>query len=407
MVAGTGSSSWGPVLKTLFPRNKRLEIVERLDPFLGVIAKPDDFEGDYVKIPVQTLLTQSVGSTIAYAESNAQDSEFGAFLLTRKKYYSSNQFERELMEASRSDKGAFLKGMQKVIKDGNNILSRELVRQCYGNTAGARGVVSSISTTDIVLSDPMDGIWFKEGMILQLADASTPTTARTGTVTIASVAMSSTSCTIACTANVTAGISAAAATDIIYRYGDISACIDGLRGWIPVTAPGGVSYYGVTRTAEPELIGHRYTSTATNVMDALLDGLSEFGFLGADDIDYGLMNYKRFMELAKEAESTVTRTEVKTKETGFGWKALSISGPKGEVKLLPSWAQDYDHVDFITSDTWKLHTLGGSAPMVIKDPLDGKYIHRVSGYDRYKIEQGWYANMGCESPKDNGLLILG
>lgn len=408
MVAGV--SSFGAILKTLYPRNKYIEVVERMDPFLGIIDKPDDFEGDSIKIPVQTLLTQSIGSTIANAEANAQDSEFSAFALTRKTYYASNQFERELAEASKSDKGAFLKGMLKVIKDGGASMTRELIRQSAGNTAGSLGTVATLATTTITLTDPRAGIWFKKGMKIQFADPSTPTTARAGTPgygVISTVTMTSSACTIVFTADVTGEVTSPAVGDVLYRYGDINKCLDGRRGWIPITAPGGVAFYGVTRTAEEELIGQRMTSTATNLEDAFLDALSEFGWKGAENIDYAICHTQRFMELAKEAGSRVTRDDsVKSKEAGFGYKALELVGPRGSVKVLPSWAQNYSHVDFITADSWKLHTLGGSAPMVIKDPFDGKYIHRVTGYDRYKIEQGWYANMECSSPKDNGVLIL-
>lgn len=410
MVAGTGSASFGPILKTIYPRSKYIEVVEQADPALGLMDKPDDFEGDYIKVPVQHLLTQSVGSTIAYAESNAQDSEFSAFLVTRKKYYASNQFERELAEAAKSDKGSFLRGMQKVIKDGAQILGgRELPRQIYGNTAGSRGVAATIAGADITLSDPRTAIWFKKGMILQLADPATPTTARAGTVTVSSVAMTSTTGTVTCTGNVVAGIGACANGDIVYRNGDINQCIDGFDGWNPVTAPtGGDSHYGIDRSvAVEELAGLRMTSAATNLEDALMDALAEFGWKGADSIDYGFLHTQRFMELAKEAGSRVTRDDsVKSKEAGFGYKALSIVGPNGLVKLLPSWAIAYSTVRFVTMDTWKLHTLGGSAPHVMKDPIDGKYIHRVAGTDRYKIEQGWYANAVCDCPIRNGVVTL-
>jgi len=408
MVAGTGSSSFGPILKTVYPRIKSIEVVEQLDPFLGEMEKPDDFEGDYIKVPVQTLLTQSVGATIALATSNAQDSEFQAFLVTRQKYYTVQQFERELMLASRSDRGAFLRGMQKVQMDGGAILGRELIRQSWRDRTGLRGTAGTIATTNIPLVDPNDGKFFKKGMVLQLADPATPTTARSGTVTVASVTQSATAATIVCTANVTAGIAAAASGDLIYRNGDIDTCVDGAGGWVPRTAPGGVSFFGVTRNAEIELIGQRMTATATNIEDALYDGLAEFGVNGAERINRCYLHTKKFMELAKNLGSTITRDDpgtVKSKETGFGYKSLNMTGPHGDVKILPSWAIRYDEARMHTSDTWKMHTLGGFI-VAIEDPSDGKVIHRVVGYDRYALEMGVLGNVICEKPVENGVIIL-
>lgn len=409
MVAGVGSTSFGPILKTLYPAQKYLEIAERVDPFYGMVAKKTDFEGDYIAIPAQYGLSQSVGASIAIAESNASDSKFKKFLMQRIKYYGSHQFERELMLASKSDKGAFLAGMKKVIGDAAQIMTFEAIRQLYGTYGGYRGRVSSISTTDIVLDDPYDGVWFAPGMILQLSDTNGTTGAvRSGTVTISTVTRTGTTTTITCTGNVTSGIAAAVANDYIYRYGDFGACWHGLGDWNPTTAPtSGDSHLGVDRSvAVDELAGLRVTSTATNLEDAIQDALAEFDWRGATNIDYGLMHVVRFTELAKEAGSRITRDDsVKSKEAGIGYKALSVMGPRGVVRLLPTWAVKYNQIRFITSDSWKICSLG-PCPDLIANPVTGNYIERVASTDRYKVEHAIMGDLGCWSPKDNGVLTI-
>jgi len=123
MVATVGA--WTGVMKTIYPDSKRMEMVERQDPFAGMIQKKNDFEGDFLKVPMQCLLTQSVGSTPANALLNDRSSDFRGMFVTRTPYYGQNQFDRELLLAAKKDKGAFVNGMEKVLKDADASLAGE------------------------------------------------------------------------------------------------------------------------------------------------------------------------------------------------------------------------------------------------------------------------------------------
>jgi hypothetical protein len=405
MVATTAAASFGPILRTIFPAKKMMEIGERVDPLIGVISKKTDFEGSYVQVPVQYVLNQAIGATFATAQAVTGGSKFKEFDITRAKYYGFAFLERELLEASASNKAAFLNGLKTSINATMANVTKELGRQLYGNKGGARGQISSVATTRIVLVDRRDAAHFFPGMVINTST----TDGTSGAIEAGSHVVSAVDRVngyVDAATNWSTGIATIAANQYLFRAGDFGACISGLGGWVPATDPtSGDSFFGVDRsTAVDELSGIRVTSTATTVEDAIQDALSEASWRGARSLDYGFLHTARWHELAKEAGSRVTRDDsVKSKEAGFGYKALSVVGPDGEVKLLPSVYCPYNSAFFIESEHCALHGLG-TMPDLIKDPGDGKYIHRVYNADQYEIRLGFMGNFYTMRP--NGLVRL-
>ena len=405
MVATTGSASFGPVLRTVFPPKKMIEMAEKIDPLIGIATKKTNFEGSYVQLPVQYVLNQAIGATFATAQAVTSGSKFSQFNVTRSKYYGFAFLERELLEASKSNSAAFLNALKASIGFTLANVTKELGRQVYGNLGGARGEISSVATTRITLKDRRDAAYFWPGMVIQSATTDgTSGSANAGSHTVSAV--DRVNGYIDAATNWSTGIAAIAANDYLFRAGDFGACMSGLGGWCPASDPtSGDSHFGVDRSiAVDELSGIRVTSTASTVEDAVQDALAEASWRGARQIDYGFLHTARWHELAKEAGSRVTRDDsVKSKEAGFGYKALSVVGPEGEVKLLPSVYCPYDTAFFVESENLVLHGLG-TMPDIIRDPNDGKYVHRVYNADQYEIRCGFMGNMYTMRP--NGIVRL-
>jgi hypothetical protein len=413
MVATVGA--WTGVMKTIYPDSKRMEMVERQDPFAGMIQKKNDFEGDFLKVPMQCLLTQSVGSTPANALLNDRSSDFRGMFVTRTPYYGQNQFSRELLLAAKKDKGAFVNGMEKVIKDADATLAEEVfAKQIWRTPLGTRGVAADCGTAvinQIILGDQYDGAFFKVGQFLQLLDPATTLLRGAGaTVEIAAVNRTATQTIITTVeANIGAAIAGAADNDLIIRRGDRLACINGFLAWIPLTDPApGDNFFGVDRSVHPiELAGIRYASPGGTMEDIITQGLAHMHALGATHIDTLFMHSVRFAQLSRDMSALVRRDKtVTTRETNFGYAAIEFIGPNGIIKILPSWAIPFGAIACTTIDSWTYHYAGDAPTELIKDPIDNKYIRRVVGFDRFQIETATLGQLVCSSPKDNGVIIL-
>ena len=151
----------------------------------------------YKPIPIITGASQGRSAVFATAQTNQSAAQIEAFLLTRVRDYSIARIDNETMLASKSDKGAFLKGSKVVIDGAIKAITLSIASALFRSGTGSIGKISAISTGVITLVDPQSVTQFEINMVLQAAatDGATPRAAlgyvvavdRTaGTVTVAS-----------------------------------------------------------------------------------------------------------------------------------------------------------------------------------------------------------------------------
>lgn len=408
---GADVTAFEPVLKALFPPSMSLEILER-EPALGLITSRTDFGGKRREVPILYGNNQSHGADFTKAQAVDHNDLYDAFDVTRSKYYGFVTISRELIEASKSDKMAFVNGIKDPVRNMMNAVAAELGRQFYGNYGGAIGVISSISTTDIVLTNVTDSRYFKRGMILELSTddgtAAVPAGVETGHVHVASVNHSTG--TVTCTANVTAGIPTAVATMYIFRYGNYGACLYGMCSWRPATDPTtGDDHFGVDRSvALDELCGILVdmTSSSASMEQKLQDSLAEASWRGAEELNVAFMHNTTWRDTILELGSRVVRDDsTKSKKAGIGYKSFVITGPDGDINVYPSPNVAVDDVWITSSSHWCFDKLG-EAPAPIKDPMDGKMIYRKSDSDDYEVRIGVLGQFECNKPNEIVRVLL-
>jgi hypothetical protein len=410
---GATTTTHDPILKTLFPAKMSLEILEA-EPALGLCKHRTDFGGRQRDVPILYGNNQGHGSDWTKARAVDHNDQYDAFNVTRSSYYGFAFVNRDLIEASKNDKMAFVNALYAPIKNLMNTIGGELGRQFFGDHGGAIGVIAAggISTVYITLTNRTDAFFFKRGMRLELsADDGTPASpagVESGYVTVASV--NRTTGVIACTANVTAGIATAAAGMYIFRYGNYASCLHGMSSWRPATDPTtGDSHFGVDRSvALDELCGILVdmSTSSAGMEQKLLDAMAEADWRGAEELDAGFMHPTIWRETVLELGSRVMRDDsTKSKRAGIGYESFTLTGPNGDVKFYPSRNVKATDVWITSMDHWTFDKLG-EAPAPIKDPMDGKYIHRTGTADSYEIPVGCLGEFECDKPNEIVRVLL-
>lgn len=245
MALGTVTvTSASDALKRLYSPNDVKELIYKKSPFLGMIPKESmEFEGDSFNFAVQYGSQQGVAGNYASAAANQSGNLYKQFRLTRSKQYGKGTIDGEMMLASASKGGAFIRGLAQEQKGLLSTMGNRMSAHVFRNGGGALAKIATggISSAVITLETPAHIRFFQQDQVLELSttDGTTGAT-KAGTVTVLSVDRDLGK--ITCTGNVTAGIATAAAGDYVFVRGDHATQygiknLVGLAAWIPVTAP--------------------------------------------------------------------------------------------------------------------------------------------------------------------------
>lgn len=259
-------TTFAAALKTLYPSEVIKNLVYKNNPLFALIPKDESFYGDSSKEPIIIGTPQNRSASFAGANVSTTNSAIRAFLITRKTNYSMAAVANETLEASQSDKGAFMKAVQFEIDQALLALTRALAIQMYRSGTGTVAQIASTatvnsSTTMVALAIPDQSTNLEIGMSIALS-ATDGGAARSGTAYIVSIDRSTGSFLCSATAGgaaaaLTSLITGAAASDFIYQAaGDVNATITGLTAWLKgsdITA--GDSFYNVDRSVDKVRLG--------------------------------------------------------------------------------------------------------------------------------------------------------
>lgn len=390
-------------LKTLYPRGIHEEILKE-SPLLAMLPKNNEFYGENMVIPVMYAGNRARSADIADALSRSGSDVKGVkFILTRKSNYATFTLGREAMLATEKDKGSLVDLLSKETETALQTFRKDMGADAYGSGSGKRGRLSAaaISGASVTLTDPNDTINFEVGDVVELGPNDSATGLRTGSLTISKVDRDAGTLTF--TANVTAGISAAAASDYVFHQGDAGTKPAGIGGWIPSAAPtSGDSWYGVDRSVDPsKLAGIRFDGSAHNHEEALQRFCARLFRHGAKPKDI-FMNPEDVSALEILLGSKKEYEDVEG-PAGIGFTAVRINSPYGKVRVFGDpWAPK-SVAWALSLDTWKLHSLKDVPHFVTED---GSKLERQSAADGFKGRIAGYYNYGCEAPGQNGRCTL-
>lgn len=388
------ASNFAPFLKTLWPQRRVDNLVYQSQPFLAMVPKAQDFFGENLVIAVQYADTQGRSSTFATAQTNKGNLASKKFTITRVSDYALASIAGEVIEASASDEGALARAFDREVESALHNLKRSLGTAIFRDGTGAIGRSAS-TASPATLVTIRDIVNFEVGMVIKAspnADLSSP---RTGSGTISAINRDTGVITY------TGTITSLTANDYLYIDGDANAKISGLAAWLPASAPGATSFFGVDRTADVvRLGGKRIDISAMSPSEGLTKAVNSLGLEGGSP-SHLFCHFDQFTNIQHDLGSKVQYEELRVGEIAF--EALRINGPTGPVKVIPDINCPPELAYLLQMDTWKLHTLG-SCPKFLD--FDGLKSLREASSDAYEVRAGYRGQLYSTAPGRNAVLTM-
>lgn len=397
-------SAMNAALKELYDGQVVENLVYADNPFLAMVPKGSDFGGKYKPVPIVTGVSQGRSATFATAQTNQTATQIESFLLTRMSDYSIATIDNQTMLASATDKMTFLEGAKLLVDSAIRSITNSLASALFRSGTGSIGVIGSITTGVITLSNSADVVQFETNMTLQADATDGGATPRAALGYVIAVDRGAGTVTVSATAGGSAGTPASwAAADFLLVQGDLNAKISGLAAWIPQTAPSATAFYGVDRTVDvTRLGGVRYDGSAQSIEEALIDGSSLLAREGGRP-DHAIMSYASYSSLEKALGSKVQYIDFKG-PAEIAFRGIMINGANTMIKVFPDRNCQANTCYLLQMATWKLEALG-DAPQILRYG-DGLEMLRVYNADAGEVRVGYYANLRTNAPGWNANIKL-
>lgn len=411
-------TSFDAALKEYYTDQAVENMVYKNNPFLALVPKMEEFYGRNLPVPIIFGNPQGRSATFSRAQTRGQlsNSQLEQFTMLRIKDYGVATIDNETLEASKSDKGAFLEAATVEIDGIIQSVTRSLAIAQYKSGFGNIGVIgsSSFGVTTITLATIEDITNFEIGQELDLSlTVSSNLLKAYGSsgngLIVTGVNRSTGVLTFGFNVNdATNGIPTIAQGDIIFVRGDRQNSatparlkIAGLDAWLPTSTPSATSFFGVDRSVDPTRLGGlRIDGTTMPIEEALIEGAVQIGREGGSP-DHAFLNFTKYSALEKSLGSKVQYVDLKVGEIGF--RGIRVNGPKGEIKVVPDQNCPLNNLYLLQLDTWKHGSLG--KPVRVID-TDGLQMLRQSSADGVECRYGYYANLWCRAPGWNGVVSL-
>ena len=405
-------TSFAAALKTLYPSEAIKNLVYKNNPLFALISKDETFYGDSSKEPIIIGTPQNRSNTFSNANVTTTNSQLRAFLLTRRANYSMASIANETLEASESDKGAFIKAVKFEIDQALLSLTRSISVQMYRSGTGtvARLGTGSVAGTTLTLLNPEMSTNLELGMSIAFS-ATDGGAAKSGTAFVVAIDRAAGTFSISATFGgaATAGttvVATLAASDFIYQSaGDVNTSISGLDAWLAGTDATSTPFFGVDRTADRvRLAGIKYDGSAQTIEEALIDAAGLVAREGGRP-DMAFVSFKDWRNLVKALGAKVQYVDVNVDEADVkvGFTGLSINGANGVIKVVPDQNCPVGTAYLLQMDVWKLKSLGEAVRLF---NADGLTMIRDASSDSLLVRCFSYAQMSCRAPGFNARVLL-
>lgn len=381
------------------------------DPLWAMIAKKKaDFNGLNENLAVQDALPPSISNDFGTAMRHTQGSEYLRFVVPRRRCYGLISVTTEAIRASKGKDGSLVEAWAREIKNGIRALSLQLAAECYRNSGGALGqITSGQSTTTVTLANKADVFNFQRNMFVQTAqdDGSGATPAGTngsgaevqivgldpdaGTLTIAGAGWST-------------QIPGTTGASYIFRSGGYAQAAFGLLGWLPTTAPtSGDNWCGLDRSGNPaQLAGIRVASKGT---------MEETAIYAADRVVMGggkpdiliVNNLDRASFIATASTKVVLDRTTKINEVPVDFASFQIIGPKGLITVFASPLCPQGKAFLLERDKISYRSIG-PAPGILGEEEGFPVVYPDPNNDGWLLRLGVYGNFFVEAPGHHAVI---
>ncbi len=399
-------------LKTIYSPEELELIICKKRPLLAMMTKDDDFEGDSFKHTVQHGFNQTAGPSPAVAIDTYSTAEDARFTLERKRYYGYGKIAREVMLATRSDKGSVVRKYKQALDGLIMGLGRYLDFTVWSDGGGAYGqldgvgVASGLLATQVRLANPHGAIWIEKNQKHQFSantgfggvttvrqpGGGAEASAATGiTLTVANVNTRTGVITYTDAVPVAAG--EVTVNDYLFRTRTKGLVLDGVRGWVPQDdATAAAAFLGATRSDNiSRLAGNRWLEARTTYAETIREACAWASNQGSQATTI-FINPMSLNRLEESERDRVVKEEFGDLEIGFD--VVKFRTPIGDLDMLgepaipPGWAFVTDPKD------WNFKHLGKMVGFFEEAGL----LRRVHGEDNYDFEGGGYGNILTDAP---------
>jgi hypothetical protein len=382
--------------------------------FLGLIKKDPDMQGNGHPVPVICTAPQGVGGTSLATVQATQGNVAGfEFLLKPGDYFGVVTMGDKVIQASRSNPGAFLSNKTAEIDSLNRQMAESLEICALSNGGNSLGRVSSAwsNTSYFTLTDTSQACNFEVGMYIvsDTVDGSGGAgTVNAGSTYVTAVDRETGLITI----NAYSGITSFAANDYIFRRGDYTGAsgnviIEGVGSYILASGTSAPALYGMTRTSDPQrLAGCRIAATAIagkSIEERMqLLGAYMVGRYKGPGPDNWLLHPEDWQSLAISLQSRGQRS-LTDASTSFGYEYLEIVAGGKKGKVYPARHATKGTALALKLDTWTMFSM-----LDLIHPLngDGLQVLRASTTNDYEYRAVSYPCLGNNAPGWNGRVAL-
>lgn len=397
-------------LKRVYTQRDVENAVYKDNPFLAMVAKEGGFTGSAYVHAIRYRDTQGRSVDFATAQSAAQGANGTSsglqLLITRVKNYQLYTLETEAILAGRDDKGSLIRTLTTEVDSALNNIGRDTAVACFRDGMGDRGVTTNRTGAGPFVWTVGDAITNIEvGMVVVFSNGATKTAALRGVVGEAVTAVDRDAGTFTTATNA----DGAASGDWVFCKGDRGAGatpailkIAGMDAWVPPTAPsGGESFFGVDRSPDATRnAGLRIDISTLTPEEGVVTALSRLAREGGNP-DKLFMNFSDAKNIQLALGSKVQTEYVKIGDVGFS--TIRVTGPKGDVMIVPDQNCPVSVGRLNTMSTWELKHLGDLYNLL---DLDGARLSREPSNDRFEGRVAQYGNLLCYAPGKNARLVL-
>lgn len=410
------SSDLAQVLKTIYPKGVPLDEVPRKCPTLALLTKDTEWAGNGTLFPLIWGAPQGQSSDIVRAITNKSGSKNSGFLVTTTDDYAVWGLTGRVISQTRNDMGSFTRYLKAELDGSMNALKLSCMNALFRNGGGAIGQItagSTVSSATITLTNRFDSMYFSPGMVL-LSSATDGTSGAVragvsdGTIVGQKVlSVDPTTGTIVGTRHWDDAITGCAASDYLFVDGSFGAKYKGFDAWIPSTAPGATSFFGVDRSVEPvKLGGVRLPSTSANkpIDETLIDLIDEVTYMGGTP-DVVVLHNRQWTNLEKRLASKIMYGD-KTADSAvakLGLRSITLQGPSGPVDVISDPNAKIDTALALQLDTWTMGSMGELFRLLDDDGLP--YL-RMALADEIEGRLVSRPGLACKAPGFNGRATL-
>jgi hypothetical protein len=308
-----------------------------------------DLGGDpWKKVIRQNGVRRSTRAETAIAQNNTPTYNAFSIDLTTEfgEEHSVVELSTKVLRSTNSSENSLVKAMEESADSMLETIAMALDHKIMGDGGGAKGrvVPSSVSTNTLQLQDLDDLYFWYVGMRVQAAPDNGKTAAagvRAGVLEVSGIA---TDGTITFTQNVTIGIpdlddtGAVTAVDFLFEEDDYDGqaerIIQGIRGWVPATAPGSSdSWFDVNRsTHESVLAGSRVDGAGAHAMDVVKDALGRTK-QNRGKPDFMVVGTFKMVEF-DQIVGAKTEFMMETDYPDIGIKGIRVVTPHGPIDVV-------------------------------------------------------------------------